>query len=182
MAGKVSWGWSQNKWTGATYVPGSNASFHSFLAGPCVLQDQKQYEQATVYGYGTFEDVTTTIMCNASSTCTGPSPQHTSPQHTRSAEYLSARAVTDAEYAIKVAQNLVSVSAAFASTNEPATTDLPVPPSPPRVSLRRPYKALVILYMGGGVSRTGSDPSPDPIPRDPTQARILSHGTTQARI
>ena len=63
---------------------------------------------------------------------------------------MAERARTEAEYAVKVALNLMTTSAAFASTNDPATSILSAPPSPPRVSLQRPYKALVVLYFGGG--------------------------------
>eukprot|EP00966_Prymnesium_polylepis_P101620 2353242-Prymnesium_polylepis.1 len=146
MAGPQAWGWSSRAWDGHQYYPGANATFHSFLSGPCKLQDQGILELANLYDHSTFGYVVETITCTAPSTCDNASAASLP----RSAEYQAAREKTDAEYAIKVAQNLIISTAAFASSNDPSTTPVPVPPSPPRVSLRRPYKALVVLFMGGG--------------------------------
>jgi hypothetical protein len=101
---------------------------------------------SNLHGHSTFGSEESTITCTAPSTCDNSSAA--SPP--RAAEYFAAREKADAEYAIKVAQNLMISTAAFSCTNDPATTTVPVPPSPPRVSLRRPYKALVVLFMGGG--------------------------------
>jgi hypothetical protein len=165
MAGPVSWGWHNNKWSGSSYLPGQNATFHRFLAGPCQLQEPKFMELATVHGRTSTGATTVTITCDAPSTCdaaaAAPVPL--------SADYVTNRAITDGEYALKVAQTLFSASAAFATTNEPATTSVGVPPPSPRTSLRRPYKALVVLYMGGG-----ADTFNMLIPKDDCDARNVS--------
>lgn len=67
-----------------------------------------------------------------------------------SAEYETERAKTDAKYAVQVAQNLLAATPAFAVTNDPATSDIDAPEAAPRTRRDHGYKALVILYMGGG--------------------------------
>jgi len=142
--GGYRWGrFSNQKWNGHLYMPGANASFHSFLNGNCKLQDQKYFEYSAKHHYNSNRFNTATITCNAPSTCVTPPP-------TPSSTYAAERAKTDAEYAYKVAMNLITLSAAAATTNYAATTATPVPPPVPRASLGRPYKALVILYMAGG--------------------------------
>jgi len=138
--------WHTKRWIGDSFAPGSYAAFHSFLAGPCKVVDQRLFERATVYKQNTYRGYapTLTTTCTATSTCGG------APQPTPSPDYVAERARTDSEYALKIAQNLFVASAAFSTTNDPATTDVIVPPQASHVSLSRPYKALVVLFMAGG--------------------------------
>ena len=52
--------------------------------------------------------------------------------------------------AIRTAEVLLGVSAAFAVTNEPATGKVTIPLPLPRPKKSKGYKALVILNMAGG--------------------------------
>jgi len=158
-------------WTSATYAAGHNASFFSFLEGPCELPDQAMYERKVVHRFNTGGlDVPTMLACSAPSTCSLPAPAPPS------AAYAAERARTDATYALQVAQNLFAVSAAFATTNRPATTIMDVPPSPPRVYEDRPYKAMVVFFMRGG-----ADTFNMLIPRSGCDARQLQLQYTATR-
>ena len=147
IGGMKSFGFDWKKWTNDLYEPGGNATFHAFLHGECRLQDQRAFARATLHGYADYGKVTTVIVCNASSTCDNASAA-TAPLQNATAAH--AQAVTEANYALRVAQALVANSAAFAATNQPGTSDVPEPPPTDRVSLQRGYKALVVLFMAGG--------------------------------
>lgn len=58
-----------------------------------------QFEMQTLHGRGTYQEVETTLTCDAPSTCDSVPPSLPS-----TAEYQAERAKTDNEYAIKVAQ------------------------------------------------------------------------------
>jgi uncharacterized protein (DUF1501 family) len=144
IAGEVHWGFSQSKWASDNYHEGSRRdTFHSFLSGPCKLLDRRAHERVSLFGYASHGANTEEVTCTANSTCGQPAV-------TRSAEYAAERARTDSKYALKVAQHLLVVSAAFAVTNEAATTDIEVPTPPARLRKTSGYKALVILFMAGG--------------------------------
>jgi len=137
-------------WTTATYehiaTDAPQRLFATFLSGPCHRYDPTEVERYWVYDYKSFSPEPIDTTCDATDACAGSG--YTPP--TRSAAYLAQRARTDASYAVKVAQNLFAQSAAFATTNEPGTRPIAMPPPPPRPSLLRPYKALVVLFMRGG--------------------------------
>lgn len=135
--------WTRIKWHSRIFMPGSSGAFHTFLSGPCLLQDQALFNLSAVYNYNARLLGYSTITCSAPSTCAMPPP-------TPPASYAAVRAKTDAEYAIKVAQNLIAVSAAAATTNDAETTSVPAAPAIARASLNRPYKALVVVYLAGG--------------------------------
>ena len=140
------------KWSSSIYEPGTYRAFHSFLLGPCLLLDAVALERHVVYGWTPFfgDDPTTTINCTAADACSTPAP---APENLP--EYEAARARSDADYAIRLAQRLVASTAAFGITNIPgASTAVAAPPStptlPPTVRASRPYRALILFYMRGG--------------------------------
>ena len=134
------------KWGTTNIEPGNQASFHTFMDGPCQLLDPDSLERGYPYGRSTAGGSRTTITCNANSTCDAATPPVPPPSASAAAEL----ARTEAEYAVKSAQLLFTTSAAFSTNNQPETTETAAPPPAPRVSLNRPYKALVVLYFGGG--------------------------------
>ena len=52
--------------------------------------------------------------------------------------------------AVQVAQQLFAVSPEFHTNTEPSVKAWPAKQLPPKVSLSRPYKAIVVLYFAGG--------------------------------
>jgi uncharacterized protein (DUF1501 family)/uncharacterized protein (DUF1800 family) len=142
---------NQRKWSTLDYAEGGipNA-FHSFLAGPCPLLDADVLRRVNEHGYTSFGGSTTIITCNATSTCAAAGAPAPSPPAPRSAAYNAARARTDAEHAVRVAQNLMVATTEFSITNDPATTNVSAPVPTPRTRRNHGFKALVILYMNGG--------------------------------
>jgi hypothetical protein len=57
---------------------------------------------------------------------------------------------TIASYATRIAQTLITASAAFATSNEPLPREVLATNMMDQPSLQRPYKALVIFYFDGG--------------------------------
>lgn len=146
MAGYQWWGEDWNKYHSTAYYPGNFESFASFLYGTCYLaNDQEAYQRVAQYGYTDFGKNTTVRTCNATSTCgDGHGPPAASPE----AQEELAR--TQMKYAVGIAQSLIAASAAYAITNQPATSDANVEPAVARESSGQPYKALVVFFMAGG--------------------------------
>ena len=93
IAGRVHHGISNSKWTSAKPHPGlARDAFHSFLAGPCTLIDQKADIRVNLYDYASFGGLTKIISCTATSTCDAK------PLPPRSKAYKRARALADANY------------------------------------------------------------------------------------
>ena len=140
---------SSNAYETRDFEAGNYKAFQNFMSGPCDSQDSNWFNLHTVYGFWVWglseATIWSTDVCNAASTCGSPAPS--SP----SAAYLAQRARTDSKYAVRVAQKAIAASAAFAVTNDAATTEVDLPP--PRTSattVPRPYKAIVILFLAGG--------------------------------
>jgi len=132
-------------WKSEDFNMGNNRAFHTFLSGNCELHDQAVYSRYVYHSIWPDGHVPTMISCTAADTCALPAAAPPS------AASLAERARTDAAYAVRVAQSLLAMSAAFATTNEPLTrADVPSPPPPARPSLQRPYKALIVFFMRGG--------------------------------
>lgn len=53
--------------------------------------------------------------------------------------------------AVKHTTQLLMATPEFHTTNRPQPTDVPRVPPPPATSLGRPYKAIVVLFLNGGV-------------------------------
>lgn len=152
ISGRNTFGDDWWKWNTGDYQPGQFMAFHSFLSGPCLLLDAVALERTVEYGHTSYygDSPTTTTTCTAAETCNTPAPAPVDP-----AAYEATRALADADYAIRIAQSLVAFSDAFGITNHPGTrTTDALPPStpatPPAPRAERPYRALVVLYMGGG--------------------------------
>lgn len=136
---------TQDKWSSNRQEEGRMPrAFHSFLSGPCDLLDETAMARQNTYRYTSFDGVVTSIACNAASTCDAPAPPP------RSAEYLAERSRTAAKQAVRVAQNLMTASAAFSVTNEPMTSDVDAPVYESRPTSGTGYKALVVVFMNGG--------------------------------
>jgi len=132
-------------WRSSNYEMGNNQAFHSFLRGTCELHDAAAYERYTKYALSSSGSIATSTSCNAADTCSSPVSAPSSPA------YLAERARTDASYAIRMAQSLISSSAAFAATGDPLTrNNVEAVTVPSAVSQGRPYKALVVFFMRGG--------------------------------
>ena len=103
IGGLVHWGISQNKWTSNSPHSGLiRRAFHSFLAGPCALIDEKADDRVNLYDYTDFGGHTEIISCNAASTCGATS------RPPRSEAYNRARALTDADYGACITQRTLS--------------------------------------------------------------------------
>ena len=137
---------NQWRWRSTFIRPGSRQAFHTFLAGPCDLIDASALERMS-YGH---TEASQNDVAVAQATCTAVDTCASYTAGTRTANYAAERAVTDAEYALKVAQNLFAASAAFATTNEPSARTSTVTPTVATSGATRPYKALVVLFMAGG--------------------------------
>ena len=135
-------------WKSNSLLNAAQASFGPFLAGPCDSFEAATFKRFTAFEYrkggGSFPPVV--VQCNAADTCAPAIVQPPVP----TAAYRMRRAKTDAEYAVRVASNVIASSAAFATTNEPSPTLDEVQPKPARAYLGRPYKALVVFFMRGG--------------------------------
>jgi uncharacterized protein (DUF1501 family) len=131
-------------WQSDDYEAGNRGVFHSFLNGPCQLLDEDAHERRVVFQHTEFGHREEDIVCGAKSTCDEGVPL------TPSQDYQTSRSRTDAQYAVRVAQNLFAASAAFAVTNDPAHTQRDALVPLPRAKTGQPYKALVILYLAGG--------------------------------
>jgi uncharacterized protein (DUF1800 family) len=146
IPGPVHWGVSQSKWTSSQHAASSAAAaFHPFLAGPCQLLDEAALARVRTHGYTSFGGEATTTTCDAVSTCAAAEGAPPRPEG-----YAAARNRTAARQALRVAQTLVAATAAFAVTNDPATSDAGAPAPEPRAARDGGYKALVVLFMGGG--------------------------------
>jgi len=161
---------SGSAWSSLSMSDGNNGSFFSFMNGECMLQDPRFYERAIVYRMRSTDSVPIMLTCNAESTC------GLAALPPRSADYMKQRAQTDAAHAVKVAQLLILQSAAFATTNDPATLPQPVVPPPQRISLNRPYRALVIFFLKGG-----ADTFNMLVPRSGCDARQINQQYTSTR-
>jgi uncharacterized protein (DUF1501 family) len=146
ISGMRSHGFHYKKWSSDAYAPGHTRVFHSFLQGPCMVIDPVAYERNYLHGYAEHGGVAELITCDAVSSCNAAIPPPPPP----GPGYMATRAATDAQSALRVAQTLFAASAAFATTNDPSTsqTDAFIPP--PRQPSGTSYKALVVLFMAGG--------------------------------
>ena len=152
MAGSTWWGktlgYSNQKWNTEDYAAGSTRqAFHSFLAGPCKRLEARAFNRVAKFGYADFGAVTDTITCNAPQAwCHGNT---TVMDVVRPEGYAEARQKTDAIYAFRVAQQLVAMTSAFATTNFPDTkNNATASPPPPRSKRNNDgYKALIVLFM-----------------------------------
>ena len=136
---------SKAAWRSNTMQAGSRTPFASFLQGPCDQFNTFGFTAWAIFDYRkefVFSDV---VQCEAEDTCRSG---HT--ENGRTDAYRAQRARTDATYAVRVAQNLITSTAAFATTNEPSPSVDLVPVSPLRISSGKPYKALVVFFMRGG--------------------------------
>jgi uncharacterized protein (DUF1501 family)/uncharacterized protein (DUF1800 family) len=80
-----------------------------------------------------------------------PSPSPPAPSPTPASVALAAEQQrTIASYATRIAQTLITASAAFATSNEPLPREVLATNMMDQPSLQRPYKALVIFYFDGG--------------------------------
>ena len=131
-------------WRSSNWNMGNQRAFHSFLSGPCKVHDEAAYERFALYSGRTDGFDQTEITCLAADTCAMPAPA------TPSATYVAERARTDAAYAVRMAANLLSASAAFSTDTDPLTRATLSPPYVPRQTQHRPYKALVVLFLRGG--------------------------------
>lgn len=132
------------KWSSDRYRPGQYKVFHSFLHGPCKAQNAQWFELMAL-GL-TVPDAPQTHM-----TCTAEAASSASPLVPQLAAFEKLRERADAQYALRVVQNLFASSAAFASTNDAATSDvLEYTPPAANATRTRPYKALVVLFLAGG--------------------------------
>ena len=64
--------------------------------------------------------------------------------------YARTRAMSGDADALKVAQQLIMTTAEFQSTNNAGVRAATAKPLPPQLSLGRPYKAIVVVYLSGG--------------------------------
>ena len=124
------------------------SSFAAFLHGPCDSFSADQYERHTVFEIYDKTAYSHVVQCDAQSTCERGRVRVDRPL---TEAYVAQRAKTDAEYAIRVAQNLIALSPAFAVTNQAGAKSNPAAAEQaPPISQRTPYKALVILFLRGG--------------------------------